>query len=185
MSYPGSGSNNAARSSLPNLTSMLRSSERMPAASSAFFSCSARIFSSMRAADDQLVDEDRLVLADAVGAVGGLVLDRRVPPRVVVDDGVGGGQVEADAAGLEADQEDRHLAGLEAADRRFAVARVCRSAARRRCRRAASSCSISAEHAGELREDEDAPAFVDQFGQHLHQQVELGAFRRPCAPWSP
>jgi hypothetical protein len=76
------------------------------------------------AGHDQLVDEHRLVLPEAVGAVGGLVLDRRVPPRVVVDHGIGGGQVEAEAAGLEADQEDRHPALLEAADRGFAVGRV-------------------------------------------------------------
>ena len=43
------------------------------------------------AATDEFVDEDRLGLADAVGAVGGLVLGGGVPPRVVVDDGVGGG----------------------------------------------------------------------------------------------
>src|SRR5947209_9037358 len=55
------------------------------------------------AGGDQLVDEDRLVLADAVGAVGRLVLNRRVPPRVVVDHRVGGGEVEAAPARLEAD----------------------------------------------------------------------------------
>ena len=43
------------------------------------------------AAADEFVDEDRLGLADAVGAVGGLVFGGGVPPRVVVDDGVGGG----------------------------------------------------------------------------------------------
>jgi len=41
-----------------------------------------------------------------------------------VDDGVGGGQVETDAAGFQADQEDRHFAVLELVDRRFAVAGV-------------------------------------------------------------
>jgi predicted signal transduction protein with EAL and GGDEF domain len=45
--YAGKGSKSAARSSLPNLTSIPRSSERMPAASSALRSCSARIFSSI------------------------------------------------------------------------------------------------------------------------------------------
>src|ERR1700730_15642639 len=65
---------------------------------------------------DELVDEDGLVLADAVGAVGRLVLDGRVPPRVVMDDRVGGGQIEAGAASLETDQEQRHLALLEARD---------------------------------------------------------------------
>jgi hypothetical protein len=67
------------------------------------------------------LDEHRLGLAEAVGAVGGLVFDGRVPPRVVVDHRVGGGEVEADAAGLQADQEDRHLAVLELADRGFPV----------------------------------------------------------------
>jgi hypothetical protein len=38
-----------------------------------------------------------------------------------VDHRVGGGEVEADAAGLQADQEDRHLAVLELADRGFPV----------------------------------------------------------------
>jgi hypothetical protein len=52
------------------------------------------------AGDDQLVDEYRLVLAQAMRAIGGLVLHRRVPPGVVVDDGVGGGQIESDAAGF-------------------------------------------------------------------------------------
>ena len=35
---------------------------------------------------DELVDEDGVVLADAVGAVSGLAFDCRVPPRVVVND---------------------------------------------------------------------------------------------------
>jgi energy-coupling factor transporter ATP-binding protein EcfA2 len=40
---------------------------------------------------EEFVDEDRFVLADAVGAVGGLGFGGGVPPGVVVDDGVGGG----------------------------------------------------------------------------------------------
>src|SRR6266446_10074589 len=59
---------------------------------------------------DELVDEDGLVLADAVGAIGRLVLDRRVPPGIVMDHGIGGRQIEAGAASFEADQEERHLA---------------------------------------------------------------------------
>ncbi|MEF3698791.1 MAG: SPOR domain-containing protein, partial [Desulfolutivibrio sp.] len=42
-----------------------------------------------------LVGEDLAFLADAVGAVGGLVFHGRVPPRVVVDDVVRAGQVQA------------------------------------------------------------------------------------------
>jgi hypothetical protein len=40
---------------------------------------------------DELVDEDRLGLADAVGAVDGLGLGGGVPPRVVVDETVASG----------------------------------------------------------------------------------------------
>jgi hypothetical protein len=50
---------------------------------------------------DEAVDDHRLVLADAVGAVGGLIFDGGVPPRVEQEDVVGGGEVEAGAAGLE------------------------------------------------------------------------------------
>ena len=78
------------------------------------------IFSSM-VSGDQLVDEHRLVLADAVGAVGGLILDGRIPPGIIVDHRVGGGEVEADAAGFQADQEERHFAALERLDRLGAV----------------------------------------------------------------
>jgi uncharacterized protein (DUF433 family) len=60
------------------------------------------------------VDLDGAVLADAVGAVGGLVLDGGVPPAVEVEDVGGGGEVEADTAGLEGDDEDGGLAvGLD------------------------------------------------------------------------
>ena len=55
---------------------------------------------------NQLVHLDVPRLADAVGAVGGLVLHRRVPPAVEVEDVVGGGQVEPGAAGLERQDED-------------------------------------------------------------------------------
>src|SRR5439155_26061005 len=42
----------------------------------------------------------------AMGAVGGLRLDRGIPPRIEMNHGVGGGEIEADAAGFQADQED-------------------------------------------------------------------------------
>ena len=58
---------------------------------------------------EEFVDEDGLVLADAVGAVGGLGLGGGVPPGVVVDDGVGGGEVEPGAAGLEGDEERERI----------------------------------------------------------------------------
>ena len=63
---------------------------------------------------DQLVDEDGLVLADAVCAVGGLVFGGRIPPRVVVDDAVGGGEVETGATGFQGNEEDGDVLVLEA-----------------------------------------------------------------------
>ena len=60
-------------------------------------------------AADQAVGEDVLGLADPVRAVDGLGLDGGVPPGVEQVDVFGGGQVQAEAAGLEADQEDAGL----------------------------------------------------------------------------
>ena len=58
---------------------------------------------------EEFVDEDGFVLADAVGPVGGLGLGGGVPPGVVVDDGVGGGEVEAGAAGFEQNEERENI----------------------------------------------------------------------------
>ena len=75
------------------------------------------------AARDQPVHLHRPGLADPVGAVGGLLLDRGVPPAVEVDDVVGAGEVEPGAAGLEREQEDRRPSPcLEAAHHRLALA---------------------------------------------------------------
>ena len=59
---------------------------------------------------DEAVDKDVLVLANAVGTVGGLSLDGGIPPEVVVDDMAGGGEVETGAGGLEREEHLR-LAG--------------------------------------------------------------------------
>ncbi len=64
----------------------------------------------------QPVDRDRPRLPDPMRAVGGLILHRRVPPRVQVDDIIGGGEVQPGAARLEADQEDIAGAGLKGLD---------------------------------------------------------------------
>src|SRR5437764_2758374 len=62
-----------------------------------------------RAARDKLVAGHYPGLADAVGAVRGLVLHRRIPPRVEMNDCVRAGEREAHAAGLEADEKDGNL----------------------------------------------------------------------------
>ena len=55
---------------------------------------------------DEFEDLDAAVLADAVDAVGGLVLFGGVPPPVVVDDDRGDGEVDADAGGEERGDKD-------------------------------------------------------------------------------
>ena len=74
-----------------------------------------------RALRDQFEHPHALRLADAVGPVGGLGLHSRVPPGVVVDHGVCLGQVQADAASFQADQEQRHRAAGELLDQRIAL----------------------------------------------------------------
>ena len=104
-----------------------------------------------RARDDQIVDEHRLGLADPVRAIGGLRLRRRVPPRVVVDHGVGAGEVEPCPAGLERDQEHVGAARLERVDRLLAIRRVpgqrdvADAAARAAPRRSAPSMRANCE----------------------------------------
>ena len=53
------------------------------------------------AATDEFVDHDVALLADAEGAVRGLVFDGRIPPAVEMNHVRGGGEVEAGAAGFE------------------------------------------------------------------------------------
>ena len=59
------------------------------------------------ATGDELDRGDDVFLADAMGAVGRLRFDGGIPPRVEMNHGVRGGEVQADSAGFEADQEDR------------------------------------------------------------------------------
>ena len=68
------------------------------------------------AGDDQVVNEDRPSLTDAVRAIGSLRLGGAVPPRIVVDDRVRTDQVDARSARLQADQEHIHSAGFEGID---------------------------------------------------------------------
>ena len=65
----------------------------------------------------------RAGLADAVGAVDGLGFDGGVPPGIEQEDVLGGGEVQAEAAGLEADRKSLQVGVvLEALDRVLAVA---------------------------------------------------------------
>ena len=71
-----------------------------------------------RSNGDQAVDHDWPILADSVGAVCCLILDRRIPPGVEEKNVICRGQVEADPAGLEGNQHDRRaIWGLKLVDR--------------------------------------------------------------------
>ncbi len=120
-------------------------------ASAALRDFNSSIAPSIPSSDDELVDEHRLVLADAVGAVSCLVFDRRVPPGIIVDHRIGRREIEAGTAGLQAQEEQRHLTGLELADRRRSVDRIaCQHHVRNFERR--DPLLDQCQHAGELRE---------------------------------
>lgn len=58
---------------------------------------------------DEAVDEDVVLLADAVGAVCRLRLYGGIPPKVVMDDMGGGSEVEASAGGFQGEDEESRL----------------------------------------------------------------------------
>lgn len=115
---------------------------------------------------DEFIDEDGVFLSDAVGAIGGLAFEGRIPPWVEVDDGIGGGEVEAGAAGAEGDEEDGDSSGLEGIADGFAVAGL------------AGESGVGdigfvefggdeLEHLGELGKDENASTGGDQLVEHF------------------
>ena len=144
---------------------------------------------------DQPVHLDGPGLADAVRAVGGLVLDGRVPPAVVVDDVVGAGEVEPGAGGLERQQEhraprppgSRSTISSRSGDRGAAVQEL------RRRRRGRARCrSSSRRHRDVLREDQDRAVLGEDRVEQLVEQLELaraaaragrGSSFRYCAGW--
>jgi len=69
-----------------------------------------------RVPGDEAIDGDGSLLTQAVGAVGGLILDGRVPPWIHVDDIIGCGQIQTGPARFEGDQEEIPFAGLESID---------------------------------------------------------------------
>ncbi len=136
-----------------------------------------------RARRDQPVDEHGLVLADAVGAVGGLVLDRRVPPGIEQEDVVGRGEVEAGAAGLERDQAS------PAARPRPGSARP-RRRDRAWSRRGARSGCPAASRRGSTRSSSEVHCektsalwpSAAHLSSALDEQLELGGARRASGP---
>ena len=125
---------------------------------------------------DQAVGEDLLGLADAVGAVDGLRLDGGVPPGVEQVDVVGGGQVQAEAAGLEADQEERAVGvGLEALDRARRGCGCGRRGTRRRCPRWSRRSRTIARKLVNCEKTRTLCPSSTHLGELRQEHVELGA----------
>ncbi len=128
-----------------------------------------------RVAADQAVGEDVLRLADAVRAVDGLGLDGGVPPGVEQEDVLGGRQVQAEAAGLQADQEERAVGVvLEPLDPLGAVAGPAVEVFVGEPL-GVEPVADDRQEAGELREDQDLVPLLDDLGQLRQEHVELGA----------
>ena len=73
---------------------------------------------------DQFVNEYRFILSYTPCTVRCLIFNSGVPPGIIVDDGIGCGQVQTDAAGFQTDQEDGNFAFLEIADRGSTVGSI-------------------------------------------------------------
>ena len=70
---------------------------------------------------DQAVDRHRPLLADAMGTVRRLILDRRIPPRIEVNDIIRSRQVQPGATGPPADQEQVRCPRLKRGDPALAI----------------------------------------------------------------
>ena len=128
-----------------------------------------------RVLGDEAAGVDSPGLADAVGAVDGLLLDGGVPPGVEEEDVVGGGEVEAEAAGFEADEEELAVVViLEVFDAGGTVAGFAVEVFVADFFFVQMSAE-DGEHAGELGEDERFVAFVDDFRQLRQKDAEFGA----------
>jgi hypothetical protein len=125
-------------------------------------------------AGDEAVGEDGFGLTDAVGTVDGLGFDGGVPPWVEEEDVVGGGEVEADAAGFEGDEEEGAGGiGLKTVDALAAVAGLTVEVLVGE----AGEVEVvleDGEEGGELGEDEGFVTLVDDFGELWKQRFQLG-----------
>ena len=61
----------------------------------------------------QVINSHTILLPDAIGTVGGLLFDGRIPPRVQMDDVIGSRQIQPQSASLQTDEEDGALALLK------------------------------------------------------------------------
>lgn len=152
-----------------------------------------------RVGGDEPVDDDRLLLADAVAAILGLEIHLRVlqgqripaaayPIAVVEDDGVGGGEIDAEATGARADEENLDVGvAIEVLD--LLLARILAHGAvdaaelplvqvhQIRLWRVSGGelarITDDVDDLSELRKDEDAMIFGNQLVQQFVEQQHL------------
>src|SRR5438552_1018434 len=112
-------------------------------------------------------------LADAVRAIRGLVLHRRVPPRVEMDDRVRASECEANTAGFEADEKHGDFrVALEFFDDRAAIRRRAIEVAELNVLRRELVLE-QPEHGRELAEDQHAVTAVHGLLQQLAKHRQL------------
>ena len=166
------------RSASESFAAVASLASNTPASSARFSSCRASTFFLDGAGGDELVARHDAALADAVRAVGGLRLGGGIPPWVEMHDGVGAREVQAGAAGLEREEENRrgfgsggaletiHL-GLAGARRHRAVEVAVRDLLR------VELSAEEREEGSELREHEHAVAVVDGLGEEFGKVFQL------------
>jgi hypothetical protein len=129
-----------------------------------FFDCVAR---------DQSMQNDGAILPDAVGAVGGLLLNCWIPPRVEEEHMVRGGEVEAGAARSKGQEHNwGALVALEGVDDRAAVTR--RSVQAQSVDSQASESGLNEiKQARPLREDQRLMTVGNGFFETLEEGFEF------------
>ena len=124
---------------------------------------------------DEAVDGDGILLSDAVGAVRGLLLDGGIPPRIEVDDIVGGSKVQSQSARFQTDEEERHVARLKRMDQFVALFGRCGTVEIEifdapLVERLADECQMRRE----LAEDQRTVVVVVERVDHLQEDRLLG-----------
>src|SRR5690606_7074684 len=124
------------------------------------------------ALDDEPIGGDGAGLADAVAAVDGLGFDGGVPPRVEEEDIARGGEVEAGAAGFEADQKHRSVGVVAEAGNAFGAVLGAAVEADPADLALSQSWLDQRQQRSELRKDEDLVPFGGELVEAFDQQVE-------------
>src|SRR5437763_17020882 len=107
-------------------------------------------------------------------AVGGLRFDRWIPPRIEMNDGIGGGKIQADAACFQTDQEDGNRGiALEAIHDFLTLFGGTIEIAEWNIE-LLQAFTDEVQHRDELAKHENAMFAIDRFLEQLVQQVELG-----------